>query len=289
VDPLLEAVMFVNRMFPRAPLARRASEDAYSEWEHRTGGAIFERCFGRERLRGVRLLDAACGPGGKTVWYAESGADLVVGVDLDPAHLRQAGRFAAARGAPDRLRFVAADVLRLPFVEGAFDAVTANDAMEHFADPAAALRELARIVRPGGRLFLTFQPFRSAFGAHLYDYVKIPWCQVLLPQPLLYRTLERSVLEAERSAGGNGIEDRARARYRDAVAFYEDALNRITVARFHAIVRAEPRVRAVRIVCEPPRAFLRAFTSVPGLRELFTGMVVAELERVEPVLSSRSP
>jgi SAM-dependent methyltransferase len=282
MDPLLEAVLFVNRLFPRAPLARRASEQAYSEWEHESGRAIFERYFGAERLRGARLLDAACGPAGKTVWYAEAGAAPVVGVDLELAHLRQGMRFAAARGCATRVRFVAADAVRLPFADHTFEVVTANDAIEHFAHPAAVLGELARVTRAGGRLYITFPPYRSPWGAHLYDYVKIPWCQLLLPRALLYRTLERAVLESESAAGGEGVEHRAAARYRAARDFFEHGLNGITIARFLAMVRAETRVRPVRIVLEPPRfSWLRPLTRLPALRELLTALVVAELERVE--------
>ena len=278
---LVETVLAVDRLFPRAALARRDSPEAYSEWEYETGRAVFTRHFGADRLRGQRVLDAACGPAGKTAWYAEAGAALVAGVDLDRAHLLQGRDFATTRGVADRVRFAAADAMRLPFRDSCFDAVIATDAMEHFGDPAAALHELARVARPGGTLFLTFPPFRSAWGAHLYDHLRIPWCQLLLPRRLLYAALERATLDAERRRDPAGAEARARESFRAAVDFYEHALNGMTVARFRDLVRREPRVRARRIVGVPPRgAALAPLARLPGLEELLSGLAVAELERV---------
>ena len=277
MDLVVEAALWLNRRFPRRSLERRESDAAYALWEWETGRRVFEKQFGRGRLEGRTVLDAACGPGGKTAWYAETGAKRVIGVDLDPAYLARAASFSAARGVQGRTRFVAADAGRLPLRDASIDAVTANDAVEHFSDPAAVLSELARVTRPGGRLFVTFPPFWSANGAHLYDYVRVPWCQVFLSRPRLGRVVERAVLEAERPAG----EERARAIAAEQLAFYDHALNRMTVSRFLAMVAAERRLRLVRFRCEPPRlAWLRPVAALPGVRELLAAMVAAELERV---------
>src|SRR4249920_3237850 len=149
MDLLVEAAVFLNRRLRRAPLERRASDDAYSAWEYESGRALFLEHFGAGVLDGRRVLDAACGLGGKTVWYAEAGARIVIGLDLELPHLRQTRAWAARRGAADRVACLAGDALRLPLRDGCLDAVTANDAMEHFADPGGTLAELSRVVRPG--------------------------------------------------------------------------------------------------------------------------------------------
>jgi len=280
MDLVVEAALWLNRRLPRRSLERRASEDAYAQWEFETGRTLFLEHFGLDGLRGVSLLDAACGPGGKTAWYAESAA-LVLGVDRECRHLAQARRYGESRGVGARQRFVAADVLRLPLRDGSFDAVTANDAMEHFSDPAAALAELTRVVRPGGRLYLTFPPYRSPHGAHLYDYVRLPWCQVLLSRRALTVVVERAVLEAERERGGVDVEGRARRVAREQLDFFEHDLNRLTVGGFLELLRGERRLRALRLRFEPPKfRWLRPVVRLPGLREYLTGLVVAELERV---------
>jgi SAM-dependent methyltransferase len=284
MDLLLETVVRVNRLFPRPRIYGRESEAAYSQWEYETGKAIFLEHFGAGILDGAVLLDVGCGLGGKTAWYAEAGAQRVVAVDLLWDHVRQTGRFAAARGVADRITPVRADAMRLPFADGTFDVVTANDSMEHFADPAAALRELGRVLRPGGRLCLYFTPYRSPLGSHLYDHVKIPWCQLVLPRPLLYATLERVVRDEERARGGADADARAAARHREIVRYFENDVNGITVRRFGEILAAEPAFRARRLRYEPPKfKFLRPLLRVPPLREYLAGLVFADLERVDGV------
>jgi ubiquinone/menaquinone biosynthesis C-methylase UbiE len=277
---VVEAVVRINRLMPRPNVGGRESDDAYSEWEYEVGRRVFEEHFGAERLSGVRLLDVGCGMGGKTVWYAESGAARVVGVDLERRHVVQSARFARARGVAPRVALLQGNAMRLPFADATFSVLTANDSMEHFADPAAALRELGRVLRPGGRLYLYFTPWRSPLGSHLYDHVKIPWCQLLLPKPLLYSTLESAVRDEERQRGGADAEARASSRYREIVDYYENCVNHITVRRFHEIVAAEPAFRCLDVHYVVPKfRFLQPLLRLPGLREYLSGLVFADLER----------
>jgi demethylmenaquinone methyltransferase/2-methoxy-6-polyprenyl-1,4-benzoquinol methylase len=113
---------------------------------------------------GDRVLDVAAGTGVSTVEYAAAGA-TAVGCDFSIGMLR-AGR---RRG----VRLVAGDALHLPFAAGAFDAVTVSFGLRNMADTAAALRELARVTKPGGRLVVcefstpTWRPFRVAYLEYL--------------------------------------------------------------------------------------------------------------------------
>lgn len=278
---LLEFVVGINRLFPRPRIYGRESEAAYSQWEYETGRDIFVQHFGAERLRGARVLDVGCGLGGKTAWYAEAGARTVVAVDLAWDHVAQTARYARERGQGERIHVARADAMRLPFADGQFDLVTANDSMEHFADPQAALAELSRVLRPGGSLCLYFTPYRSPLGSHLYDHVKIPWCQVVLPRPLLYATLERTLRDEERARGGADADARAAERYRETVRYFEQDVNGITVRRFGEIVAATPGLRPRRVHYEPPKyKFLRPLLRVPPLREYLAGLVFADLERL---------
>ena len=281
MDLLLEAVVRLNRLFPKPRVGGRESDDAYSEWEYRVGREIFQEHFPGANLEGARVLDVGCGLGGKTVWYAESGARSVVGLDLEPKHVRQSRAFAAARGQAARIAVLRGDAMRLPFATGSFEVVTANDSLEHFAAPAEALHELGRVLRPGGRLFLYFTPYKSPLGSHLYDHVKIPWCQLLLSRRLLYGTLARAVHDEERARGGSDIEARAAQRTREIIAYFEGNVNRITVRRFQEILRAEPALVARRVHYTVPRFhFLQPLLAWPLAREFLAGLVFADLERV---------
>lgn len=281
MDLVLEAVVRLNRLFPKPRVGGRESDDAYSEWEYRVGREVFQRHFGHAELRGARVLDVGCGLGGKTVWYAESGAALVVGLDVDRRHARQSRDFATARGQAQRIRILVGDAMRLPFAPASFDVVTANDSLEHFADPAAALRELGRVLAPRGRLYLYFTPYRSPLGSHLYDHVKIPWCQLLLSRRLLYATLARAVRDEERARGGAGADERAARRTREIVTYFETCVNGITVRGFERLLAAEPSLVARDVHYQVPRfGFLRPLLRLPALREYLAGLVFADLERV---------
>lgn len=103
--------------------------------------------WGRAR-RPARVLDVATG-GGHTALAFAAIARTVVAVDLTEPMLRAARDFIRGRG-PANVAFVAGDVEALPFREGAFDAVTCRIAPHHFADVPAAVRQIHRVLRPGG-------------------------------------------------------------------------------------------------------------------------------------------
>jgi ubiquinone/menaquinone biosynthesis C-methylase UbiE len=98
----------------------------------------------------MRLLDAGCGPGSITIGLAEAVAPgEVIGVDLAAEVLADARSLARERGLSN-VRFECADAGDLPFPDGSFDAVFAHTLLEHVADGVKVLRELRRVLRPGG-------------------------------------------------------------------------------------------------------------------------------------------
>jgi hypothetical protein len=104
---------------------------------------------------GERVLDVACGPGATAcLLAAEFGAE-VDGVDLGEASLERARAAAAAHGLDGQVRFHIGDAERLPFDDGAFDAVVCECAFCTFPDKATAAAECARVLRPGGRIGIT--------------------------------------------------------------------------------------------------------------------------------------
>ena len=101
------------------------------------------------RLRpGMRLLDVGCGPGSITaglVKYVAPGE--VVGIDAEPSVLATARELT---GDTPNLRYEEGSVYALPYEDASFDVAYAHQLMQHLTDPAAALREMRRVVRPGG-------------------------------------------------------------------------------------------------------------------------------------------
>jgi ubiquinone/menaquinone biosynthesis C-methylase UbiE len=99
---------------------------------------------------GMRLLDVGCGPGSITRGLAERLAPgQVIGLDLSRETLAAAREEAAARGLGN-LQYEEGSVYQLPFPDGSFDVVYAHQVLQHLREPAAALREMLRVLRSGG-------------------------------------------------------------------------------------------------------------------------------------------
>lgn len=156
-DPHDVAAMFdgVARRYDLTNTVLTAGQDR--RWRRLTREALALR-------PGERVLDLAAGTAVSTVELGRSGA-LCIAADFSLGMLRA--------GADRPVPKVAADALHLPFRDGVFDAVTISFGLRNVADPDAALAELARVTRPGGRLVVcefgrpTVAPFRVAYYAGL--------------------------------------------------------------------------------------------------------------------------
>ncbi|BDX34200.1 similarity with UbiE/COQ5 methyltransferase [Mycobacterium antarcticum] len=100
---------------------------------------------------GDTVLDVACGPGNTTRTLVEQvGPDgLTVGVDSSPTMLAQAVR-ETTPGSP--VGYVRGDAVDLPFADATFDAISCYGALYLMADPFGSLREMVRVLKPGGRI-----------------------------------------------------------------------------------------------------------------------------------------
>lgn len=104
--------------------------------------------------QGERLLDLACGTGDLALQAARAGVRSF-GVDFAAPMLHLAGaRADAAQDAAGALHWVQGDAERLPLRDAAFDAVCCGFALRNFASLPAAISEMARVLRPGGRIAL---------------------------------------------------------------------------------------------------------------------------------------
>jgi SAM-dependent methyltransferase len=121
-------------------------------------------------IRG-RVLDAGCGGGGMPLSLAEE-AQRVVGIDPAPRFVDAGVRLARERSIGN-LHFALADGMALPFGDRSFDLVLSHAVIEHVADAPRYLRECARVLAPGGHVYLSTAPYLSFAGAHL-PRLKIP-------------------------------------------------------------------------------------------------------------------
>jgi len=115
--------------------------------------------------QGALALDVGTGTGDLALELCRQGASVVVGADFSRQMLDAAWRKASATSSP--VAWVLADALRLPFPDGAFDCVTSAFLLRNLADLRTGLAEMARLLRPGGRLVCLdiTQPPTGPFGA----------------------------------------------------------------------------------------------------------------------------
>lgn len=123
----------------------------------------------------ARVLEVGCGPGHLSILLARRHGLDVTGVDLDPAMVERARANADHPGNVDGRRpsFLVGDVASLAFPDGSFDLVVSTLSMHHWADPAAGLAEIGRVLRPGGRaLVWDLRPGIVPFHRHVPDPVE---------------------------------------------------------------------------------------------------------------------
>lgn len=116
-------------------------------------------------LAGRRVLEIGCGRGGFSCWLAsqECPPDELVASDFSETAVAMGRAFARSRCLDDIVWRVA-DIQQLPFSDAAFDTIISCETVEHVPDPARAVCELARVLRPGGRLLLTTPNYLSTIG-----------------------------------------------------------------------------------------------------------------------------
>jgi ubiquinone biosynthesis O-methyltransferase len=135
--------------------------------------------YSPEEVQGMAVLDAGCGTGIFSAIFARNGAGRVVGIDISPGSLE------TARGLKEKFNlanvsFERQDMLQLPFADGTFDIVWAWGTVHHTTDPLRAISELARVLRPGGSLFLA-----------VYKRTKLTWIHEIIRKTLV-KTPKRS-------------------------------------------------------------------------------------------------
>ncbi|GAB2823862.1 demethylmenaquinone methyltransferase [Lentzea nigeriaca] len=138
---------------------------------------------------GEKVLDLAAGTAVSTVEYAASGA-WCVAADFSVGML--------ASGAHRRVPKVAADALRLPFKDDSFDAVTVSFGIRNFNDTVLALKEMARVTKPGGRMVIcevstpVWRPFRFVYMRYLLKLLPLI-AKFVSSNPVAYSYLAESM------------------------------------------------------------------------------------------------
>jgi SAM-dependent methyltransferase len=166
-----------------------------------------------DEVRGRTVLDFGCGTGAEAVEIAERGAVKVIGLELREKWLEMAKAHAQDRGMSDKCLFATE-------YHGEVDTIISLDSFEHFDDPADILRRMAALLRPDGKVLVSFGPtWYHPLGGHFFSV--FPWSHLLFSEraQLKWRSLYK---------GG------------DYKTFMEVGLNKMTIRRFRRLVEASP-------------------------------------------------
>ena len=164
-----------------------ASVDEYNVFSDATNARLIDTCLAAAGLQPPGIVaDLGCGSGVFTDYLARVGFSAV-GVDLSPRMIELARRLYPAS------RFVEGDVEALPFEDASLDGVLLSGLLHHLPDPSACVREVHRVLKPGGR-FVAFDPNRRNPFMYLYRDRSSPFYSArgVTPneRPVLARELE---------------------------------------------------------------------------------------------------
>ncbi|MBI4335793.1 MAG: class I SAM-dependent methyltransferase [Candidatus Omnitrophica bacterium] len=145
-------------------------------------GAGLGKLFGEEffgLIQGKTVIDFGCGAGNEAVEMAIKGAGKVIGIDIREKYLSIARGLANKNSVADRCMFTAsADELA--------DIIISKDCFEHFSDPAAVLRLMSKLLKPGGFILVSFGwPWFHPYGGHLFSV--FPWAHLIFTENALIR------------------------------------------------------------------------------------------------------
>jgi ubiquinone/menaquinone biosynthesis C-methylase UbiE len=165
-----------------------------------------DRPFVREVLRksasAQTLLDVGTGPGLIPLSLGKARPDLAIhAVDLSANMLALAQLEACEQGVDDRIVFEQADAKALPYPDDSFDGVICHAMLHHLADPTVALKEMVRVLRPGGRMLVKDIRRPPAWA--------IPLCVTLLGGAMGYSRDEKGIYEESLRAAYTADEIRA--------------------------------------------------------------------------------
>lgn len=118
-------------------------------------------------LAGRRVLEIGCGRGGFACWLATvpNGPAKIVAADFAITAVAKGQQFAAEKGLSG-IQWEVGDIQALAHPDNIFDTIISCETIEHVTDPGKALRELARVLKPGGRLFVTTPNYLGSMGLY---------------------------------------------------------------------------------------------------------------------------
>ncbi len=267
-------------------LEAKSSPETYNSFFASRAKSSFAQ-FGKMDLKDQHVLDIGCGLGANLNFLLEAEVSHITALDISEDQIKSTKKIfnSAVQNLQEKISFVTADAASLPFKDETFDAMVAADTFEHIDNLSAAMKELARVLKSGGYLYVYFPPFYAPWGAHMVNWITVPWCQVFFSEKTVLNVARR--LEKENIAINCHlpVETRLDLGNGKLIPF----VNHLTIQRFLEIINSLTiwHIKLAKLL--PPNwrkeenklatNIFRMFNNFPYLREMFTAKAVYILQK----------
>lgn len=263
------------------------SSKDYSEWRDEELRQQFASNFDTEQVKGKKVLDFGCGYGALSYLVADMGASSVTGIDVLAQDVETAKARLKDRGGaecnPDFVVSPTSDRIDLP--DDSFDVILCFDVLEHIMKYRKIIPEWKRILRPGGKILIWWQPHYHPYGHHLHNYLPIPWAHVFFSNKSLAEACTK-VFESPEYNPRFWDLDPAGNKRTDKVfdPKYLGGINGLTMHRFERLI-GDTDMRISRREIHPfsGPAIVEGISGLLGklpiAREYFTAFVIYEISK----------
>lgn len=266
--------------------ARATDAHAYAAWRASELHREFSTNFDVSAVKGKDVLDFGCGEGQLSFLCVDLGAKSITGSELSEELIAVAQAQTDLRAGSVKPLFVRAlDAGRMDFADQSFDVILCFDVLEHIIEYGSIISEWRRVLRQGGRVLITWQPWYHPYGHHIRRFIPIPWAHVLFSEKVLIRTCARvyDLPEYEPRSGevdANGVKRPNPWHHISGLT----SLNQLTISGFEQACRcAHLRIAKRKYTGlwqgTPIGAVTQALTRLPHVRDFFCAAAVYEIAK----------
>lgn len=172
-----------------ADLKRTTRKTQYRAWRHGELKQQLLRHFDVAKVADRDILDFGCGTGEFSSVLGAYNPKSLVGVDKSPDAVSQADLSIADCEVSHHCRpeFLCNERQdQLPLQDQSIDLICCFDVVEHVPNLKAIAHEWRRVLRPGGRVWIWWSPWRGPYGHHLESLIPLPWIHLLLPERIVF-------------------------------------------------------------------------------------------------------
>ena len=273
----------LNRIFPKPkrPCSRNPNPEAliypadpvtieYIDMQIDKGNQLYKNYYSRYvDFDNKVILDIGCGLGGATFSYSKKGSNVVLGLDIKCLALSEGKKYLQEKYGSFELDFICGSATSLPLKSESFDAVVANDFMEHVNDPEKAIRETIRILKEDGFFLFEFAGYYSPRGYHMLYTIYTPWCNVFFSEDTLVKAAKQIAAK----------ENYFWVLHPDWESKYRNGLNKITIKEFLSILMAQKDVKLIKLEFNAFNKFLQPFVYLNKINEVIVSYIFCVLQK----------